>query len=127
MKNEQRAENYKALEDLRDQLYDSIYPISKDFVDDYYDITTSHYLDDNFTEFCDSSVSIYCKDQFDYYEENTTECEEALLELYDGEAMTEIIKKQGLYNLCCTAGVCGWFRENESKLWEIERLLLNYY
>lgn len=103
---------------------------SLDFLSDY-SLENIHYLSDCFNEFADNYISVYYSDQFKYYEEHTTECEDALLELYDGESIANKIKKEGLYNLCCLAGVCGQYNEITCDLWEheenIKKLLVIRY
>lgn len=103
---------------------------SLDFVSDY-EIDSSSYLSDAFTEWADNNISVYYSDQFNYYEEHATECEDALLELYDGESIADKIKKEGLYNLCCLAGVCGQYNEITGQLYEdeesIKKLLVIRY
>lgn len=103
---------------------------SLDFVSDY-EIDSSSYLSDAFTEWADNNISIFYSDQFNYYEEHATECEDALLELYDGESIADKIKKEGLYNLCCLAGVCGQYNEITGDLYEdeerIKKLLVVRY
>lgn len=101
-----------------------------DFVGDY-SLEDIRYLSDCFHEFTDKSISVYYSDQFKYYEEHPTESEDALLELYDGESIADKIKKEGLYNLCCLAGVCGEYNEITSELYEdeenIKKLLVIRY
>ena len=103
---------------------------SLDFVSDY-EADDSSYLSDAFTEWADNDISIYYSDQFKYYEENPSECEDALLELYGGESIADKIKKDGLYSLCCLAGVCGQYNEITGDLYEdeeqIKKLLVVRY
>ena len=105
------------LQTMRQESYALLSDISKDFVDDSA-LSDSDYISDSFTEYADGAISIYYSDQHDYYLENSEECENALLELYDGDSLAQMIKKEGLYNLCCHAGVCGMFRKNESDLYD---------
>lgn len=118
------------LENIKNELEQEMNNYSLDFVSDY-EADSSSYLSDAFTEWADNSISVYCYDQFKYYEEHATECEDALLELYDKESIADTIKKQGLYSLCCLAGVCGEYNEITGDLYEdeesIKKLLVVRY
>lgn len=105
------------LEQMRAESYALLNDISKDFTDDRA-LSDSDYISDSFTEYADSAISIYYKDQYNYYVDHSEECENALLELYDKDSLADIIKKEGLYNLCCKAGACGAFMENERQLYD---------
>lgn len=100
------------------------------FVGDY-SLDNIHYLSDSFSEFADNNISVYYSDQFKYYEEHATECEDALTELYDPNSIAQTIKKDGLYNLCCLAGVCGEYNEITGELYRdeenIKKLLVIRY
>ena len=102
----QRAETYALLND-----------ISKDFADERA-LSDSDYISDSFTEYADSAVSFYYSDQHAYFLEHSDKCEEALLELYDPNSIADDIKNNGLYYLCCKAGACGAFMENERELYD---------
>lgn len=103
---------------------------SLDYVGDY-SLENINYLSDSFHEFADNSISVYYSDQFKYYKEHPTESEDALLELYDPNSIASTIKKDGLYNLCCLAGVCGEYNEITGELYEdeenIKKLLVIRY
>lgn len=111
----EKEKNY--LYELRDNYLTALNAISIDFVGERA-LSDSDYISDSFTEYADSAISIYYKDQHDYYMENTEECERALLELYDPDSIADIIKKQGLYYLDCKAGAVGAFVKNENDLYE---------
>lgn len=70
-------------------------------------------------------------DQWNYYKDHSDECESALLELYDSESIANEIKSEGLYYLCCKAGLCGMYNENYQELSEdeenIKKLLVIRY
>lgn len=118
------------LETIKKDLEESMNNYSLDFVSDY-SIESSSYFSDAVSEFADNNISVYYSDQFKYYEEHTSESEDALLELMDGESITQMIKKEGLYNLCCYAGVCGQYYEITADLYEdeenIKKLLVIRY
>lgn len=122
--------NKDLLYEIKEDLEKEMNSISLDFVSDY-DIENTSYLCDAFTEYADSQISVYYCDQFKYYDDNPTECENALLNLYDGESIANIVKNEGLYNLCCHAGVCGQYERNTSELYEdeenIKKLLVVRY
>ena len=105
------------LEQMRAESYALLNDISKDFVDDRA-LSDSDYISDSFTEYADSAISIYYTDQHNYYVDHSEQCEQALLELYNKDSLADIIKKEGLYYLCCKAGACGAFMENERQLYE---------
>ena len=105
------------LEQMRVEAYALLNDISKDFVNDRA-LSDSDYVSDSFTEYADSAISIYYTDQYNYYVDHSADCEDALLEFYDKDSLAEMIKKEGLYNLCCKAGVCGAFRVNETQLYD---------
>lgn len=105
------------LQDQRAETYALLSDISKDFADERA-LSDSDYISDSFTEYADSAVSIYYRDQYNYYVDNSEQCENALLELYDKDSLADMIRKEGLYNLCCKAGACGAFMKNESDLYD---------
>ena len=105
------------LQNQRVETYALLNDISKDFADERA-LSDSDYISDSFTEYADSAVSIYYTDQYNYYVDNSEQCENALLELYDKDSLADMIKKEGLYNLCCKAGACGAFMENERELYD---------
>ena len=113
MTEKERAE----LETIREKNYNLLQSVSIDFVGDY-DLTTSGYISDLISEYADSRTSIYYSDQHRYFEENSKECESALLEIYSDSDIAEIIKKEGLYNLICKAGAIGEFRSIETILFD---------
>lgn len=112
----------KKLYELKEQMEETASGYSLDFVSDY-EADSSSYLSDAFHEFADNNISVYYSDQFKYYEENQSECEDALLELCDGETIMEKIKHEGLYNVCCYAGVCGEYNKITSDLYEDEEII----
>lgn len=120
------------LYDILTKLEETMNSSSIDFVNDYsINNNENQYLSDLITEYADSSISIYYVDQYNYWNDHTDDCEQALLDLYDAETLKDIIKSQGLYNLCCTAGVCGQFNNIERELYDdidniCKCLLLNY-
>lgn len=113
----EESKNY--LEEIKKDLESESSNSALDFVGDY-SLDCLHYLSDAIHEFADGQISVYYSDQFKYYEEHPTECEDALLELYDGESIANTIKKEGLYNLCCLAGVCGEYNEITGELYNDE-------
>lgn len=108
-------EQKKTLEQMREGFYNYMNNISQDFANDHA-LSDGAYISDLFTEYADGAISIYYKDQYNYYVDHSGECENALIELYDGDSLAEMIKKDGLYNLCCKAGVCGAYLENLNML-----------
>lgn len=82
--------------------------------------TDSAYFSDSFSEFADNNTSIYYSEQREYFNENTSECEDALLELYDSETIADIIKNEGLDSLVCKAGALGEYMAIERELYENE-------
>ena len=113
----EQIKNY--LEEIKKDLEEKISDSSLDFVSDH-SLGDINYFSDAFHEFADNNISVYYSDQFKYYEEHATECENALLELCDGETIADKIKKEGLYNLCCYAGVCGQYNEIIGELYSDE-------
>ena len=117
---------------IKRELEEQVNDISLDFVS-YYDIETcsNHYLSDLYMECSDDHIGVYYSQQYKYFEENPTECEDALLELYDGESIAQMIKEDGLYALCCRAGVCYKYNKNYNELCEdednIKKLLIVRY
>ena len=107
------------LEGIKRDLEEGLNSISLDFLRDY-DLTSSSYLSDAFTEYADGATSIYYSDQRAYFNEHSTECEDALLELYDKESIANIIKERGLDSLLCLAGACGEYNANYADLSEDE-------
>lgn len=105
------------LENLRSSYYENMNSLSQDFANDRA-LSDSAYISDAITEYADGAISIYYTDQYNYYVEHSEECENALLELYDGDSIAQLVKSEGLYNLCCKAGVCGAFQENERQLYD---------
>ena len=118
------------LEQIKKETEEATSERALDFVGDY-SIENINYFSDCVQEFADNSISVYYSDQFKYYEEHPTESEDALLELYDPNSIAEMIKKNGLYCLCCHAGVCGEYNEITSDLYQeeenIKRLLVVRY
>ena len=111
----------KYLLELKEDTEKNMDGYSIDFVNDYSNAITSHYyLSDMMTEYADNTASIYYSDQFEIYEDNASAAEDALLELYDSDSIVNIIKKQGLYNLCCMAGSCYEYRHNIDTLYSDE-------
>lgn len=110
------------LENIKKELEETANDSTLDFVSDY-EADSSAYLSDAFTEWADNSISVYYSDQFKYYEEHATECEDALLELYDGDSIAKKIKRDGLYSLCCLAGVCGEYNEITGELYQDEETI----
>ena len=110
-------EQKNALQNLRDDYLTALNDLSIDFVRDRA-LSDGDYISDSFSEYADSAISIYCSDQHNYYIDHSEECEDALLELYDPESLADIVKKEGLYSLCCKAGVAGAYLENERQLYE---------
>lgn len=107
------------LNELRDSYISTINSISSDFINDRA-LLDSDYISDSFSEYADGATSIYYSDQWNYYVDNSSKCEDALLEFYDPDSIADLIKKEGLYHLCCKAGALGQYVENESELYEDE-------
>ena len=116
---QEEQNNKNLLETIKKELEESSNDSTLDFLGDYA-LEDIKYISDCFHEFADNYISVYYCDQFKYYEEHTSECEDALLELYDGDSIVDKIKKEGLYNLCCLAGVCGQYNEITGELYEDE-------
>ena len=108
-------EQKQTLEQMGEGFYDYMNSISQDFANDHA-LSDGAYISDLFSEYADGAISIYYRDQYNYYVDHSEECENALLELYDGDSLAEMIKTEGLYNLCCKAGVCGAYLENLNEL-----------
>lgn len=125
-----RPTSKNILENIKKEIESESDDLVLDFVGDY-DIESVHYLGDCFHEFADNNISVYYCDQFKYYEEHATECEDALLELYDKDSIVQKIRDEGLYNLCCFAGVCGQYNEQTGTLYSeeehIKKLLVIRY
>ena len=107
------------LEDMRIKLKDAMNLISIDFVESH-DIDTYSYLSDGFREVADNCTSLYYADQKEYYYNHAEECDNALLELYDSDSLTDLIKREGLDGLLCKAGACGEYEANLNELCEDE-------
>ena len=107
------------LEGTKRDLEEGLNSISLDFLGDH-DLTDSSYLSDAFTEYADGATSIYYSDQRAYFNEHSTECEDALIELYDPASLAEKIKNEGLDSLICLAGACGEYNANYAELSEDE-------
>lgn len=102
------------LEELIENLNDTQ---SDFFAEQSEDLTGIKYLEDYFSEFADSSISVYCSDQEDYYREHTEECDCALQSMgYELKDFSD------LYEAICRAGVCGWYEETYGELCEDNRL-----
>lgn len=113
--------NKKYLNELKEELLENMNGASIDFINDYDNaLNSNYYLSDIINEFADNSISVYYSDQFNAYEEDPTAAEDSLLELYDGDSIIDIIKKEGLYNLCCKAGVCYEYKRITGELYEDE-------
>lgn len=102
-----------------------------DFVEERKDLKNDDYLCDAFHEFADSNTSIYYTDQKNYYLDHEEECDDALLELYDAESITELIKDCGVAGLLCKAGALGEYAAIYNELSDAEKeirqlLALNY-
>ena len=126
----QDQENKKDLEFIKKALEEICNDTTLDFLGEY-GLEDINYLSDTFHEFSDNNISVYYSDQYNYFVEHSTECEDALLELYDGDFLADKIKKEGLYNLCCFAGVCGQYESQLQELYtneaEIKKLLVVRY
>ena len=107
------------LEGIKEELEEGLNSLSLDFLGDY-DLTSSSYLSDAFSEYADGAISIYYSDQRAYYYDHTEECDQALTELYSGSDLAEMIKREGLDGLICHAGVCGAYNANYAELSEDE-------
>lgn len=83
------------MKSLRGKLAQEISASAFDFVETY-EATSSAYFCEAFQEFADSQTSFYYADQRRYYEEHSSACEDALVELYDPDYLADIIKKEGL-------------------------------
>lgn len=113
------------LQQILTDLLSNIYDFSEDFVNNYsISCNGSQYLSDLFSEASDSALSIYYTDQYNYWSENSEDCENSLLALYDSETLADIIKREGLYRLCCLAGSCGAYDKNISQLYEDEEQII---
>ena len=126
----QEQENKKDLLFVKKALEEICNDTTLDFLGDY-SLENVGYIGDTFHEFSDNNISVYYSDQYNYFVEHSTECEDALLELYDGDFLADKIKHEGLYNLCCFAGVCGQYEKQLQELYtneaEIKKLLVVRY
>lgn len=100
---------------LRDEAYSNMYSISQDFVGDY-SADCSSWICDAFSEYADGAISVYTRDQLNYFSENAEKCEQSLLEMYDRDSLAEIIKSEGLIALEAKAAVCCMYEENYGHL-----------
>jgi hypothetical protein len=105
----------EALQAMRDDLSNSVSASALDFVETY-EATSSAYFCDAFQEFADSQTSIYYSDQRRYYEEHSSDCEDALMELYGPNGLAAIIKESGIDGLLCKAGAVGEYQSIENDL-----------
>lgn len=113
----------EALKSYKKELEEKMNSYSFDFANDYY-IESDNYLSDLVNEFADNCISVYCYDQKQYYLEHPEECENALLELYDGDSLADIVKNEGLDALICKAGVCGEFNAITGELYEDKKSII---
>ena len=124
------------LDQIKKEIEEETSDRALDFVSDYsLENNANDYLCDMFNEFADNNTSIYYSNQRKYFNEHSTECEDALLEFYDGDSIAEKIKKNGLDSLLCLAGSLGEYEaiyselsqdeENIKKLLVIRYLLKN--
>ena len=105
----------KRLAYIREAAYSNMWAISQDFVGDY-SADCSSWICDAFSEYADGAISVYTRDQLNYFSENAEKCEQSLLEMYDGDSLAEIIKTEGLIALEAKAAVCCMYEENYSHL-----------
>ena len=103
---EKEVLSIELLKAKRDDLSNSVSAVAQDFVDSY-EATSSAYICDAFQEFADSQTSVYYSDQRRYYNEHSSDCEDALMELYDPDGLAAIIKESGIDGLLCKAGAVG--------------------
>lgn len=96
-----------------------------DFVSDY-ELQNINYLDDSFREFADNNTSLYYSEQREYYNEHRNECEDALLEYYDGDFIANKIKKEGIDSLICFCGAIGEYNNIFNELSQNEEDVKNY-
>ena len=94
------------LEGLKERIENEVDGYSIDFVNEH-SATDNDYIDDDMRDFADNNTSIYYSDQRAYYNEHSSECDDALLELYDADSIAQEIKDNGLDYLICKAGALG--------------------
>lgn len=118
------------LEQLKEELERKVNDYSIDFVNEH-DVNDSQYGCDAFTEFADNNTSIYYSDQRDYYYKNSSDCDDALLSMYDADSIAQMIRDRGVDAVVCQAGACGEYdaiyralSEDEE---EIKKLLVVKY
>lgn len=103
------------LQQIREAALSNMYYISKDFCGDY-SARHINYIDDAFSEYADGAISIYTRDQLDYFAENQEKCEAALLSMYSAQDLGDYIQREGLIALEAHAAVCAMYEENLSNL-----------
>ena len=104
------------MKSLRSKLAQEISASAFDFVETY-EATSSAYFCEAFQKFAFSQTSPCYTDQRRYYEEHSSACEDALVELYDPDYIADIIKKEGLRGLLCKAGTVGEYQSIENDLY----------
>lgn len=104
------------LEELKERL-ENTYAL--DFVEEH-DSSEENYLTDAIAEFADNRTSVYYSEQREFYNDNTEDCDNALLEMMDAESMVNYIKEYGLDRLMCYAGSLGKYTAIENDLHDNE-------
>ena len=107
----------KLMEEVRGRLSDN----AKDYVDNQ-DIDSDDYFCDSFTEYADNNTSCYYSDQKEFYLEHSSECDEAMSELYSDEDIGRMAREKGIEGLLCEAGKIGEYMNIEQ---DLENDLLN--
>lgn len=102
--------------DIIEKLQDKMSSYSIDFVNDY--SQSSGYICDLFSEFADGSISIYTRDQEEYYYNNQEECDDACAELCILDGFNP--RKDSIGDLIARAGCAGWFMHIERDLYNYE-------
>ena len=102
---------------IREAAYSNMWDISKDFVGDWR-ADSGAWICDAFSEYADGAISIYTRDQLNYFVEHQDECETALLNMYDAQSLYDVIKNEGLVSLEAKAAVYCMYENNYNHLSE---------
>lgn len=118
------------LQQRQKELQESLCDNAFDFYNES-SISDNLWISDAINDFADGKTSIYYADQKDYYFKHSSDCDEALLEIYDGHSILDLIKKEGIDGLVYKAGAIGEYRQIENDIYhdyeDIIRLLLLDY
>lgn len=99
------------LKDLYYETLEKVDNLSQDFISDY-SLEGNHYLGDLFSEYADGAISVYCRDQHNFYIDNEDWCNQCLEEFYSNEDLGRLIKDKGVDGFIEHAGAVGWYEKN---------------